>query len=95
LAGTSGTLVWSIRDSEKRLLLIFSNPQHGANMTQIQVAEQFVVTTRATERTVSGVVAIFSRRFVCSWAANNLTFVFTLIFAKHNQTLDQDRQILF
>lgn len=62
LSGTSGTLVWIIKESEKRLLLIFSNPQQGVNMLQVQTVDQYLVTTKMADRCVSGAVATFSRR---------------------------------
>ncbi len=62
LSGTSGTLVWTVGNSDRRLMVIWENPQHGPNVKQAQVPESFAATLRVTERSVSGLVVVFTRK---------------------------------
>jgi hypothetical protein len=62
LGGTSGTLVWTVGESDRRLLIIWENPQHGPNVKQAQVPENFVATMKMAERTNSGLVVVLTRK---------------------------------
>ena len=62
MGGTSGTLVFAIKGYDRRLLLIWDNPRLGPNMKQFQCPEQFAVTMRMVDRSISGLVITFARK---------------------------------
>lgn len=62
VAGTSGTLMWTIEGCERPLLLIWENPYFGTHMQKIQCPDQFTATVHVTERCCTGMLVVFSRK---------------------------------